>query len=97
MIVLGLHFGHDAGISILQDGRILATVLRERTARIKHAMGLDFPTLQRALEAAGVALSEIDCCAIWCTARAVRHLGSNALDGGRQSRIHERAHAQGIP
>jgi carbamoyltransferase len=67
MIVLGLHFGHDAAVSVLRDGLILTTVLGERQRRIKHAMALDLQTLRRALEDAGIRLEEVDWCAITST------------------------------
>ncbi|MCW9035116.1 MAG: hypothetical protein OQJ97_12915 [Rhodospirillales bacterium] len=41
MIVLGLNFGHDAGISIIKDGVILTHIVRERINRAKHALGLE--------------------------------------------------------
>ncbi len=41
MNILGLNFGHDAAVAVLRDGRVTAYVLRERHARIKHAMTLD--------------------------------------------------------
>jgi len=40
MNILGLNFGHDAAVAVLRDGRVTAYVLRERHARIKHAMTL---------------------------------------------------------
>ncbi|HJN61239.1 MAG TPA: hypothetical protein QF630_09375 [Alphaproteobacteria bacterium] len=40
MNILGLNFGHDAAVVVLRDGRVTAYVLRERHARIKHAMTL---------------------------------------------------------
>lgn len=41
MIVLGLHFEHDAGATLMQDGRVLANVEAERVTGVKHASGLD--------------------------------------------------------
>lgn len=67
MIVLGLHFGHDAGVAILRDGELLAYVMRERHSRIKHAISLEFETLELALSQAGVTLAEVDRCAITST------------------------------
>lgn len=67
MIVLGLHFGHDAGAAVLRDGRLESFVLRERVSRIKHAMSLDQDTVERALRDAGVSAREVDVCAICST------------------------------
>ena len=60
MIVLGLHFGHDAGAAVLRDGRLESFVLRERVSRIKHAMSLDRATVERALRDAGISAREVD-------------------------------------
>jgi carbamoyltransferase len=67
MNVLGLHFGHDAAACVLRDGRIVSYVLRERHARIKHAISLDLATISRALAAAGITAEQVDFCAITST------------------------------
>jgi len=67
MNVLGLQFGHDAGAAVLRDGRMASFVLRERIARVKHAMSLDVATIERALADAGLREDEIDYCAITST------------------------------
>ena len=54
MIILGLHFGHDAGVSVLKDGEIITAIERERVNRVKHAATLDYLTIQTALEVAGI-------------------------------------------
>ena len=41
MIILGLHFGHDAGVSVIKDGEIISAIERERVCRVKHAATLD--------------------------------------------------------
>ncbi|HEX6370747.1 MAG TPA: carbamoyltransferase C-terminal domain-containing protein [Longimicrobium sp.] len=60
MIVLGLHFGHDAGVSVMVDGRIAGHYARERHARVKHAIGLAWADVDAALRAFGVAPGEVD-------------------------------------
>ncbi len=67
MNILGLQFGHDAGAAVVRDGHIASFVLRERLARIKHAMSLDLPTIERALADAGMTESAIDYVAITST------------------------------
>lgn len=67
MLILGLHFGHDASITVLRDGHIAAHVSRERVSGIKHALGLDSYTLQAALSEANVSLQDISYCAITST------------------------------
>lgn len=67
MLILGMHFGHDASVTVIGDGAILSHVLRERHARVKHAVGLTTAELDKALDAAGVSIDEIDYCAIVST------------------------------
>jgi carbamoyltransferase len=50
MNILGLHFGHDAAVCILRDGKIVAYVMRERHSRIKHAISLEFKTIQTGIK-----------------------------------------------
>ena len=64
MNILGLHFGHDAAVSILRDGLIAAYVMRERHSRIKHAISLEFKNIQTAMDEAKLRWDEIDYCAI---------------------------------
>ena len=40
MIVLGLHFGHDANMAIMRDGQLVSYFEKERHCRIKQALGL---------------------------------------------------------
>ena len=67
MNILGLHFGHDAAACVLKDGQVASYVMRERHARIKHAISLDFRTIQAAMDAAGISWDQIDHCAITST------------------------------
>lgn len=67
MIILGLHFGHDAGVAVLKDGQVVSCVIRERQTRVKHAMTLDLGTIRKALQDADVAVHQIDFCAITST------------------------------
>ena len=64
MIILGLHFGHDAGVSVLKDGKIITAIERERVSRVKHAATLDWVTIQTALKEAGITERQIDYCAV---------------------------------
>ena len=43
---IGLHFGHDAGCAILGPDGIQRYVSKERTSRVKHAMGLSFEDIE---------------------------------------------------
>jgi len=62
MIVLGLHFEHDAGATLMKDGRILANVEAERVAGLKHASGLGVTraALTAALAQADVRAQDVD-------------------------------------
>ncbi|MFB8024736.1 MULTISPECIES: carbamoyltransferase [unclassified Streptomyces] len=67
MIVLGLHFGHDAAVSVLRDGAVVSYVLRERHTRVKHAATLDVATVRRALDDAGLRAEDLDVVAVCST------------------------------
>jgi len=67
MLILGLHFGHDASVAVLTDGEIISCVSRERQARVKHAMTLDVKTICKALKDADITSEQIDFCAITST------------------------------
>lgn len=67
MNILGLHFGHDAAVCILRDGKVAAYVMRERHARIKHAISLEWKNIQTAMDEAQLRWEQIDYCAITST------------------------------
>lgn len=67
MIVLGLHFGHDAAATVIRDGVVQSYVLRERHTRVKHAVSLSIATVRGALERAGVAAADVDVVAVSST------------------------------
>ncbi|MBS0154075.1 MAG: hypothetical protein JSS38_05765 [Nitrospira sp.] len=67
MIILGLHFGHDAGVAVLRDGQVVSCVIRERQTRVKHAMTLDLGTIREALHDADVAIHDVNFCAVTST------------------------------
>jgi carbamoyltransferase len=67
MVILGLHFGHDAAISILQDGKLLLCVERERLNRVKHAMSIHPDEILLCLEDVGLTLDQVDFCALTST------------------------------
>ena len=65
--ILGLHFGHDGAACVLRNGEISGYVLRERSNRVKHALGIADTEIQRALNDADIAHGEIDFIAITST------------------------------
>lgn len=67
MIVLGLHFGHDASISVLKDGKIVSYLYQERQNKVKHAIGLTDKLLFQGLKEANIEIEDVDYCAITST------------------------------
>lgn len=67
MIILGLHFGHDAAVCVVVNGTVKSCILRERITRIKHAISLDLRTIQCALDSAGIEVNQVDLVSITST------------------------------
>lgn len=65
--VLGLNFGHDASATVVEDGRILSYVARERLSRTKHALGLDMQVIDVALREAERRIHDLDAVALTST------------------------------
>jgi carbamoyltransferase len=61
MIILGLNAHHaDASAAIVVDGKLVAAVEEERFRRIKHWAGFPSASIRYCLDAAGVALDDVD-------------------------------------
>jgi carbamoyltransferase len=67
MIILGLHFGHDAGIMLLRDGKVERSLIRERQNRVKHAFSIDTAHIDLVLVEAGLSVGDIDMIAVTST------------------------------
>ena len=67
MIVLGLHFGHDASVSVFRDGNEIAYFLAERNTRIKHSISLDEKIVAKALNSVNLEFKDVGFCAITST------------------------------
>ena len=67
MNILGIHFGHDGTVSVVQDGKIVANILRERQTCSKHAISIDEDCLRLALWTAGLSFVDIDLVALTST------------------------------
>jgi carbamoyltransferase len=67
MYILGLHFGHDASVTILKNGKILVCLERERRTRVRHAIGLTIDDINAAMKTADCSLDDIDYCSITST------------------------------
>ena len=67
MIIMGLHFGHDASISIIRDGEVLLCVERERLSRVKHALTLTSDDIETCLTDVGLTIDDVDYCGLTST------------------------------
>ncbi len=67
MLILGLHFGHDANISVFKGSDCLAFYEKERHCRLRHASGLTGAEILGVLERLGLKMGDVDICAITTT------------------------------
>jgi carbamoyltransferase len=67
MNVLGMNFGHDAGISLVVDGVFVKHWEKERHRRLRHALGLRARDIEDALACFGMRLDHVDRVAITTT------------------------------
>ena len=67
MIVLGIHMGHDAAVTVLVDGRVQSLIERERRTRIKHAAIATIDDIDTALADAGISIKDVDRIAVTTT------------------------------
>lgn len=50
MLILGVNFGHDASVCIIQDGKIIAAIEEEKVSRIKQDFGWPRHAISRLFE-----------------------------------------------
>lgn len=62
--VLGLWDGHDAGVAIAHDGRLVCALSEERISRRKRASGFPYRSLEAALRWCGLDLRDVDVVAV---------------------------------
>lgn len=62
--VLGIHDGHNAGASIVKEGKVLAAINEERLNNIKNYSGAPVRSINKVLEISGVTPSEINLIAV---------------------------------
>jgi carbamoyltransferase len=67
MIILALHFGHDANMTIMRDGQVVSYFEKERHCRVRQALGLSSHDIIAFLHAFGIDLAQVDVCAITTT------------------------------
>lgn len=101
--ILGVHLGHDASVSVLADGEIVAHVLQERISRIRHDYGLDLDTIQIALQEAGINTSQIHSVAITGTQQTpsiIRNTGKNRVSlnfSASEANLHNASKLENFP
>lgn len=67
MVILGLHFGHDAAIAVIKDGEPLLCVERERLNGVKHAITLTAEEIVKCLADVKLTLADVDYVAVTTT------------------------------
>ncbi len=58
--VLGIHYGHDSGAAIVQNGKILAAINEERIRNIKHFNGIPTKSISEVIKISKIDSSQID-------------------------------------
>ena len=66
-VIIGLHFGHDAGVAVLIDGIPVCNLIRERHNRSKHSFGINVSHIEKALKDAKLKVEHIDMIAVTST------------------------------
>jgi len=69
MLIVGIQCGHDASVVVLQDGRILIHLERERVSRIRHDESMSADLIHQALRYCGLDVGDIDMFALSTTQR----------------------------
>ena len=62
--ILGIHYGHDGGVAIVQNGKVVAAINEERIRNIKHYNGMPEFGLSEIFKISKIHPSEIDAIAI---------------------------------
>jgi carbamoyltransferase len=60
VIVLGIHYGHDSGAAIVQNGKVLAAINEERIRNIKHYAGIPSKSISEVIKISKIDPSQID-------------------------------------
>ena len=64
MIVLGINDGHDAGVGLVKDGRVLLVSAEERRLNVKNFAGVPEQSLKAVLRRTGVDPKDVDLVAL---------------------------------
>jgi carbamoyltransferase len=62
--ILGIHIGHDSGVFLVINGKIIADVAEEWFSRVKHYAGLPVRSIEYCLTRGKIASDDIDYIAI---------------------------------
>lgn len=60
MFFLGIHDGHNSGATLLEDGKILASVCEERLTRIKNELGYPRRSIDDVMRIGGIGPKSLD-------------------------------------
>lgn len=60
MYVLGIHQGHDSNVTLVKDGKIIASVNEERFTRIKHYGGVPYQSIQFCLNSTNIDIKDLN-------------------------------------
>ncbi len=80
MIVLGIHYGHDANAAIIKDGKILFAISEERLNRVKFYRGFPFLSIKAALKNTGLNMDSFDQIALVNCIAQDEALGGNLIN-----------------
>ena len=69
--MLGIHFWHDAGAALVQNGKIIAAVNEERLKNEKHFVGYPLESIKEVLKISKLHPSEIDAISVVGTAESI--------------------------
>ena len=75
MIILGIHDGHDAGASLIKDGKIIAAINEERLNRTKLYLGIPQQAIDKVLQIANIEKNKIDAIALSGTSGLMANIG----------------------
>jgi carbamoyltransferase len=64
MIVLGIHDGHDSGVCLLRDGKVIYAFCEERRRNSKNYAGVPTQSIEAALKRSGTAAKDVDLVAL---------------------------------
>tara|TARA_E500000178_G_scaffold111281_1_gene111053 strand:- start:24 stop:518 length:495 start_codon:yes stop_codon:yes gene_type:complete len=73
MVVVGISCGHDAAVSIIDNGRLVCHFERERFQRHRHVAAMAPELIQTALEHTGISSDDIDLFCITTTQSSAYH------------------------